>query len=106
MDAAGTLRVVGASGTSSVAPLDALMPDEVMIMGGGQGSGIGTSEWSSVTGRIGSAVAVVRVVVPGAPTVRASVGGGWFAAWWPTNQMSFMVEGYNATGQRIGEARQ
>jgi hypothetical protein len=105
MDAAGNVSMVGASGSSANAPFEALAPGDVVIMGS-DGGGFAAGEWRSGMGRVGSAVTAVRLVVPGGPTVRASVGGGWFAAWWPSSQFSFTVEGFDATGQKIGEAKQ
>lgn len=105
MDSAGGVSLVGASGSGGGAPFEALLPGAVVITGSG-GGGSDNGAWTSVIGRSGSAVTDVRILVPGGPVVRASVGGGWFAAWWPTSQFSVTVEGFDATGKKIGETSQ
>lgn len=105
MDAAGNLSFVGSSGMGNGAPFQALAPGAVVITGSDGGRN-GGADWVSVTGRVGAAVAAVRVLAPGGPTVRASVGGGWFAAWWPGSQSGFTVEAFDATGEKIGDAKQ
>lgn len=89
----------GGSTSGGDAPLP-LEPDEVRVTGS---SSMGGAEMqSTVEGEVGANVAFVRIVVDGVP-IDASVGGGWFTAWWPGEQAEFRVEGYDAAGTRIAE---
>jgi hypothetical protein len=84
-------------------PLPLLDPDDVMLVSGSSTIG-GADESTAVYGRIGQAVVAVRIAVGNDPVVRASVGGGWFAAWWPSAKVG-IVQGYDVTGKKIAEAK-
>lgn len=81
-----------------------LAADDVVIVGSGGMSGGGGAS-SSVVGRVGVDVTAVRVVFASGSSLQASVGDGWFLAWWPTAEMGFVAEALNASGQKVSEAR-
>ncbi|HEV8489745.1 MAG TPA: hypothetical protein VGQ58_08175 [Candidatus Limnocylindrales bacterium] len=102
MDTQGDLSMAGGSVQGGGGPVVFLDQDDVVIVAAG--GMIGAGDGSSVVyGRIGQAVAAVRVVFASGTVVRASIGGGWFTAWWPTDEMGLVVEAYDATGRKIGE---
>ena len=78
--------------------------NDVMILGTGGMSG-GAESSSSVVGRVGSNVTAVRIVLPSGSSLQASIGGGWFTAWWPSLEMVFVAEAFNASGHKVSEAR-
>ena len=106
IEASDTFAIIGTSASTSAGPADFVAPNDVIILGGGQMRGIGAEEWSSVTGRTGPAITAVRVEFANGSGLGASVGGGWFTAWWPTTRTNFVVEGLDASGNKVGEARQ
>jgi hypothetical protein len=102
VDAAGDLSTVGGWAEKAEGPKLLLAPDGLMIVRAGGMLG-GADLASNVTGRIGQAVASVRVVFAAGPVIQASIGGGWFTAWWPNPDMGFIVEAYDVTGKKIAE---
>jgi hypothetical protein len=104
--ASGTFAIIGTSASTSSGPADFIAPNDVIIVGGGQMRGIGAEEWSSVVGRTGPSITAVRVGFESGSSLGASVGGGWFAAWWPTTQTNFVVQGFDASGRKVGEVKQ
>lgn len=77
-------RVYGTTGsapTASTPPPVVLAADRIEAEGGGLASGPDGS-YAFAQGRVGDDVLAVTLRVDGA-TIRATVGDGWFAAWWP-----------------------
>jgi hypothetical protein len=102
MDAAGDLSMTGGWAEKEEGPDLLLAPDRVTIVHAGGLLG-GVDLASNVIGRVGPAVASVRLVFAAGPVVDASVGGGWFTAWWPNPDMGFVAEAYDVTGKKIAE---
>ncbi|MFG1996329.1 hypothetical protein ACGFJ7_40765 [Actinoplanes sp. NPDC048988] len=46
-------------------------------------SGSGRGRYALASGQVGSGVTGVDVVLPDGRSVQATVGNGWWAAWWP-----------------------
>jgi hypothetical protein len=99
----GQMAVGTISASLGFGPVAPLAPNEVSVNGTGGWRG-DREALTSVTGRLGSAVTGIRVRLSRGLSVRASVGGGWFTAWWPTDETPLGVEAFDATGQKIGEA--
>jgi hypothetical protein len=102
MDAGGQVSMTGGWAEKAEGSDLLLAPDRLMIVHSG-GLLSGGDLASNVVGRFGPAVASVRLVFGAGQVVRASVGGGWFTAWWPNPDMGFVVEAYDVTGQKIAE---
>jgi hypothetical protein len=100
IDAKGDFTFTG----GVVQEVDSLLvaPNELAILGAG--GDMGFVESSSVSGQIGAAITEVHVAFAAGGVLRASIGGGWFTAWWPNHDMSFTVEGFDASGMKITEA--
>ena len=69
-------------------PVEVVGPNDVQTNGlgteGGETlNGLTAPAISSLTGRVGSNVAAVQLIVAGQP-ILATTGNGWFAAWWPS----------------------
>lgn len=76
-------------------------PDELVSFGTGGTSGPDGSS-SSVTGRAGASIASVRIATPSGLDLAASIGpGGWYSAWWPTEEMSVEIRGLDANGNVV-----
>jgi hypothetical protein len=62
-------------------------------------------EATYVIGLAGPEIASVEIVTPSGGRLRASLEGGWFAAWWPGNSMvewfKTRINGYDASGALI-----
>jgi hypothetical protein len=102
VDARGELSMAG-GWSQNEAGLDLLLAqdDVTIVQSGGVLGDAGLASYAS--GRIGPAVAGVQLVFIDGSVVRASIGGGWFTAWWPTDEMAFVVQAFDATGAKIGE---
>jgi len=105
MDSGGELSMAGGWAQKEEGPDLLLAQDGLRIVNSGGMLG-GVDLASNVSGRIGPAVASVRLVFAAGPVVHASIGGGWFIAWWPTDDMDFVVEAYDVTGRKIAQADQ
>jgi hypothetical protein len=91
--------------------LPPLAPDELAGFGF---TGVGARsleelpvEGLSIYGRSGPGIASVRVTPAGGPEITASMGDGWFGAWWPFkggDLPSVIVRGYDASGRYLAEA--
>ncbi|MDQ2965382.1 MAG: hypothetical protein M3R57_06005 [Chloroflexota bacterium] len=102
MDAGGDLSMTGGWAEKAEGPDLLLAPDRLTIVhAGGLLSGVDLA--SNVVGRVGPAITSVRLVFGAGPIVQASIGGGWFTAWWPNPDMGFVVEAYDVTGKKIAE---
>ena len=55
---------------------------------------------TTAIGRAGTGVAGVQLIVAGRP-VAASIGNGWFAAWWPTGDRVLQLTALGADGQPL-----
>lgn len=101
MDGKGVLSIAG--GVVQDAPALLVAPDELVVVSAGGMTGHVDS--SSALGQIGDAISGVHVAFASGATVRASVGGGWFTAWWPAHDMAFVVQGFDASGRKIVEVK-
>jgi hypothetical protein len=102
VDARGELSMIGGWSQNEAGPELLLAQDDVRIVqSGGVLGDAGLASYAN--GRIGPAVARVQLVFIDGSVVRASIGGGWFTAWWPTDEMAFVVQAFDATGNKIGE---
>jgi hypothetical protein len=102
MTAEGGLEQAGGWTRRSAGDNLLLPPDGLTIeSGGGMLGGDGLA--SNASGRFGGAVNSVRLVFASGTVVQASVGLGWYTAWWPTDEMDFVVEAYDRAGQKIAE---
>jgi hypothetical protein len=97
-------RWIGGSSADAAVSQPVLAANDVVIVGSGGMSGGGDAS-SSVVGRVGVDVTAVRVVFPSGSSLQASVSDGWFIAWWPTAEMGFVAEAFDASGQKVSEAR-
>jgi len=94
-------------GGGSTAPDDGTVPpvprDRVSVRGSSGSSGAGVAS-TDVDGQVGALVAQVRIRTVRLETV-ASVGDGWFIAWWPSFDHGGVIEAYAADGAKLGEQR-
>ncbi|MDQ2965383.1 MAG: hypothetical protein M3R57_06010 [Chloroflexota bacterium] len=102
MDVRGNLSPGGNFSGASGGVADLLPANRARIVAAGMSGPVAGS--TMLIGRIGAAVAAVRVAT-GGTSVQASVADGWFIAWWPGDEGDFVVELFDATGQKVGEAR-
>jgi hypothetical protein len=102
VDLGSSALAMGGS-SSEPGPQRVVAANDLLILGSGGTSG-GAKSSSSVVGRVGSDVTAVRIVLPSGSSLQATIGGGWFTAWWPTDEMTFVAEAFNASGQKVGEA--
>lgn len=76
-------------------------PDELVSFGT-SGFGGPNGPHSSVMGRAGVAIVSVRVATPRGLDLAASIGpGGWYSAWWPTDEMTVEIRGIDANGNVV-----
>jgi hypothetical protein len=71
-------------------------------LSGAPGQPVDTRSFAS--GRVGTGVAVVEIVLGSNRSLQASLNDGWFAAWWPTGDDVKVVRGYDRGGSVIGSA--
>jgi hypothetical protein len=102
VDARGELSMAGGWSQNEAGPDLLLAQDDVVVVQSGGVLG-DVDLASSVSGRIGPAVAGVQLVFADGSVVRASIGGGWFTAWWPTDEVAFVVQAFDAAGTKIAE---
>jgi len=57
-----------------------------------------------VIGRAGADASGVSLPFAGGPTVGASVGGGWYVAWWPGQRRPATIDAADATGLVLASA--
>ena len=98
IDATGNV-VVESSGTSSDGGANLPGPLEVRAMSGGSSSG--PNAWSYLHGRVGSDISRIVMELPNGDRITASSSGGRFAGWWPGEQMSARILGYDAAGNQV-----
>lgn len=103
MQPGGQLALGTGSASMGVGPAAPLAPNEVIVDGTSSSGGEGEA-YTSVTGRVGAVVTRIRVSLSGGGSVEASVGGGLFTAWWPSDDMAFVVQAFDASGRKVGEA--
>jgi hypothetical protein len=91
--------------------LPPLAPDELAVFGlAGVGAGSLEElpvEGLSIYGRTGPGIASVRVTPAGGPEITATMGDGWFGAWWPFKGGDLplvVIRGYDASGRYMAEA--
>lgn len=101
MDAKGNMSMTG--GVVQDVPSLLIGPGELVIVG--SGGMTGHADDSSVLGQVGAAISGVHLVFDSGAVVRASVGNGWFTAWWPAHDMSFVIQGFDASGRKIAEMK-
>ena len=65
---------------------------------------LGNSQLTLVDGRVGPAAAGVRVLRDDGVIVEASVGGGRWLAWWPTDSDPVRAVAYDSSGAEIARA--
>ena len=100
LDAGGTPFVEGGgSGTGGGPP--SIGPQEVAPGGNGSGSGMGGDTYSYVTGQVGSEIGGVVLELTDGNRVTASVGGGRFAAWWPSEAQPTRILGFDLAGTQV-----
>jgi hypothetical protein len=75
----------------------------VQTEGGDTLNGLTAATRSIAVGRVGANVAGVQLVVAGRP-ITATVGNGWFSAWWPTGDIVTQWTAIGADGQAISQA--
>ena len=99
IDATGRVEW-GGGGSSSNGQEWLVLPALGLEALGGYGSG----EASATTGRAGTGIAQVVIVMPGQPRVTASLANGWFLAWWPGAwPPGTKVVGLDSLGQPVAE---
>jgi hypothetical protein len=74
-------------------------PREVRPMSGGSSGA--PNAWSYLHGVVGSGIARVVIELPNGERITASSSGGRFAAWWPTQDMSVRILGYDSAGNQV-----
>jgi hypothetical protein len=95
----------GGSSTSTVggAALPVLAANEIQSGGGGSQSGdLPGQTMSFASGRAGAAITRVEVILIDNKVLQASLNGGWFAAWWPTDRPVKLLRGYDGSGTLVG----
>lgn len=102
VDSRGELTTAGGWAQTGTGPELLLEQDDITIeTSGGMLGGEGLA--SNASGRVGLAISAVRFVFSDGTVVHASVGGGWFTAWWPTDNMDFVAEAYDSSGRKLAE---
>jgi hypothetical protein len=104
-DAAGRLRSNG-GGSSNGPAQPGPGAGEVIVTTSGSQSSMGVQgapdTINFVVGRAGANVAAVEVGLSTGESLQASLGRGWFAAWWPGEVGHGAVRGYDAGGRPLG----
>jgi hypothetical protein len=99
-----TWQSTGSSVASGSQPEDLPGADDVAVgiesEGGDTVNGLTAPGRTIALGRVGIHVAAVQVVVAGRP-IAATVGNGWFSAWWPTGDRITQVTAIGGDGQPL-----
>lgn len=99
-------RPVASSGSTTIGSEFRRPPGGSVEPQGQSGEGEGADTISSLAGQAGPAVVRVEITTSTGRVVRASLGpNGWFAAWWPGNDIVTQVTGYDALGSVTGTSR-
>ncbi|HEY2768991.1 MAG TPA: hypothetical protein VGI87_00360 [Solirubrobacteraceae bacterium] len=72
-------------------------PDQIALSGPGP-TARGGAPYTLAEGRVGSDVRAVTLVLADGSKVTASIGGGWFLAWWPGATQLSAAEVQTSTG--------
>ncbi len=89
----------GAAGTTSGGESEQLpAAGRIIWQLAGGGPGIDGEPTYFLDGTVGSGVNAVTLVLEGGTKVRATIAGGWFAAWWPGHTRALAVEAATAQG--------
>jgi hypothetical protein len=98
-----TVRSAGMSSGTLAAPAlgpNAIEDGGITTEGGESMNGLTAPAYSTLSGRVGSAVTGVELEVAGRP-ITATVGNGWFSAWWPTGDAPTRMIAIGADGQPL-----
>ena len=99
----GSVRAGGPGGSSTSEAWQPNASDELVVMTRGASSGTLGEDEEHVAGRAGPEVARVQVIVDGiASPIEATVGNGWWAAWWPGGVACTEVVAIGADGAELG----
>ena len=71
----------------------------------GRGSRNRPPEWSYIEGNAGSEIGDVVLVLRDGTRITASLGGGQFAAWWPSDQRAVRIQAYDRDNALVSDNR-
>jgi hypothetical protein len=100
VDPNGT-AIVESAGISSGSGPGVPAPIELFASSGGSSSGV--DSWSYLHGIVGSDIGRVVIALADGTSVTASVGGGRFAAWWPTGAEPNRILGFDRAGNQVAD---
>jgi hypothetical protein len=94
------------AGAGTANEVGAVDPSQLFPVSFGSTSGGGPGEDSAeVLGRAGENIREVRIAMQAGGQVLASLGRGWFHAWWPGSSLQVVMRGYDAAGGVVAEAQ-
>ncbi len=76
----------------------------ITIDGMSSSSGSQTGTVSDISGRAGSAIASVRILLDDGREITASTSNGWFYAWWQGESPAVSLLGDDPTGRTVASA--
>jgi hypothetical protein len=98
----GSCIVTSQVSSGGSGPLPEPMRSALSVDVNGFGSGA-TGEVHELGGRLAADVTAVTIALADGRTVIASVGGGYWLAWWPGDVDATSVTGLDAAGQAVVE---
>jgi hypothetical protein len=87
----------GVSGSSGTAPIS--VPAGQVLVSGSHMTARDGQQFSFAEGHTGAGVTGVTLVLDDGSQVQATVGGGWFVAWWPSLQQVKAADVTTASGE-------
>lgn len=102
-DSSGAVTWVAGGGTTGPAT-DEPGETDITIDGMGSTSGSDTGTVSDISGRVGAAIASLRILLDDGRQITATTEHGWFYAWWPGESAAISVVGDDLAGRRIASA--
>jgi hypothetical protein len=99
----GTIAWAAGGGTT-VPAIEEPALDDIMIDGMGSSSASSTGTVSDISGRVGAAIATVRILLDDGRQITATTEDGWFYAWWPGESVAISLIGDDPAGRGVVSA--
>jgi hypothetical protein len=102
-DGSGKVTWLAGSATTDPATTDPGSRD-ITIDGMGSSSGSQTGTVSDISGRTGTAIASLRILLDDGREIVATTSNGWFYAWWPGESIAISLIGDDVAGRQVASA--